>query len=307
MKRFTLSLLGLCAAAPAVTAEDRVLTDFGSKGMPLQWFSVNDGVMGGRSSGSFRVVDGVLRFTGVLNTNGGGFASIRTRSTDLGLGGTEGIHLRVKGDGRTYSARLQESDTMRSASYRAEFKTTKTGEWQDVWLPFRSFVASWRGRTLDLPPIDPAKIQLIGITIADKKDGAFSLDVDSISAYAPFSMERYRWKSGPLVLFAPDGQDKRLREQIASVLESAAPFAERGMVLIVVLESGPSYAGTRPIAAEQAAALRKQYNIDAGSFALKLVGKDGGVKRSESEPISPLKLYPQIDSMPMRQREMSGD
>ncbi|MFT4542834.1 MAG: NADH dehydrogenase [ubiquinone] 1 alpha subcomplex assembly factor 1 [Planctomycetota bacterium] len=172
--------------------EDRLLTDFGSKGMPLRWLSVEDGVMGGLSSCSFRVVDAVLQFSGVLNTNGGGFASIRTRPTQLGLEGMEGVHLRVKGGGRTYSARLQDSDGMRAASYRAEFETTKTGEWQDVWLPFRSFRASWRGRDLDRPPIDPAEIQTIGITIADKIDGAFLLEVDSIAAYAPSSMKRDR-------------------------------------------------------------------------------------------------------------------
>jgi len=307
MKRFTLSLLGLCAVAPAAMADDRVLTDFASEGSPLRWFSVNDGVMGGRSSGSFRVEDGVLKFSGVLNTNGGGFASIRTRGADLGLKGFDGIRLRVKGDGRTYSARLQDSEGMRSASYRAEFKTTKSGDWQDVWLPFRSFRASWRGRELNRAPIDPAKIQMIGITMADKQDGPFALEVDSIAAYAPFSMERYRSKSRPLVLFAPSAEDERLRKQVAAVLETAAPFAERDMVLIVVTEKGVSYAGTRPIRAEQAAALRKQFKIEPGAFALKLVGKDGGVKRTETEPISPLKLYTQIDSMPMRQSEMRAD
>ena len=72
--------------APTFAMEDRLLTDFDKTTM--QWYSVNDGVMGGRSSGSFQVTDGKLRFSGVLNTNGGGFASIRTRSRDLKLGGT---------------------------------------------------------------------------------------------------------------------------------------------------------------------------------------------------------------------------
>ena len=304
MKPLGLALFGVCAVAPAADAGDRVLTDFESKDDALQWFSVNDGVMGGRSSGSFRVADGMLEFSGVLNTNGGGFASIRTQGAELKLGGMQGIHLRVKGDGRTYSARLQDSEGMRSASYRAEFKTRKSGEWQDVWLPFRSFRASWRGRELDRPPIDPAKIKMIGITIADKKDGAFALKVDSISAYTPFSMERYRWKSRPLVLFAPSMEDDHLRKQVAAILENSAPFAERDMVLIVVVERGVSYAGTRPIGSDAAAALRKQHGIKPGAYALKLLGKDGGLKRTETELVSPLKLYTQIDSMPMRRSEM---
>ena len=40
------------------------------------------------------------------------------------------------------------------------------------------------------------------------------------------------------------------------------------------------------------------------AFAVRLVGKDGGVKRSSDAIVDPAALYALIDSMPMRQREM---
>ena len=288
--------------APTFAMEDRLLTDFDKTTM--QWYSVNDGVMGDRSSGSLQVTDGKLRFSGVLNTNGGGFASIRTRSRDLKLGGTKGLYLRVKGDGRTYSARVQDSDSRRSPSYRAEFKTRATGTWQEIWIPFSTFRASWRGRNLNRPPIDPAKIRMIGITLADNTDGAFSLDVDAIRAYAPFTLERNKWKSRTLVLFAPNAEDKRLAQQIKAIRASTNAFDERDMSLVVVLENGRSYADARTLDKSEVAAIRAKHTVKAGAFALKLIGKDGGVKRTESAPVEAAKLYEQIDGMPMRQAEM---
>ena len=44
----------------------------------LQWQLFNDDVMGGRSSSAFAWQGECLTFSGFVNTNGGGFASIRT-------------------------------------------------------------------------------------------------------------------------------------------------------------------------------------------------------------------------------------
>ena len=70
-----------------------------------RWYAINDGVMGGRSRGTFDIEQGLLVFRGSLNTNGGGFASIRIDRDKLDLDGVklsdyQGVHLRVRGDGR---------------------------------------------------------------------------------------------------------------------------------------------------------------------------------------------------------------
>ena len=63
--------------------------------------------MGGRSSGTIeRTAEGTLRFEGSLSLeNNGGFASFRSGRLDRldwDLDGSEGLEIRVKGDGRTY-------------------------------------------------------------------------------------------------------------------------------------------------------------------------------------------------------------
>ncbi len=158
----------------------KVLTTFDSPETDLEWRVINDNVMGGRSVGGFTVADGVLVFSGATNTDGGGFASIRSAARDLDLGDCQGLRLRVRGDGRAYTFRLSTDQT--AISYWARFQTRQDG-WQDVELPFSSFWPNWRGRGLDAPPVVPADVRELGIMINDKSDGSFKLEVDSIRAF----------------------------------------------------------------------------------------------------------------------------
>lgn len=159
-------------------AEDfRVLADFRSSQPDLVWTAVNDNVMGGRSSGGFTISDGRLQFRGELNTNGGGFASVRTEPEQLGIGPHDGLKLKVRGDGRIYKFRIVTAGS--DFAYMADFPTRK-GEWEIIDLPFSTFVPSWRGRKLDRPPVTPADINSIGFMLADNRDGEFALEVEWI-------------------------------------------------------------------------------------------------------------------------------
>ena len=161
-----------------------MLTTFDGKTPDLDWQTMNDNVMGGRSKGGFRVDDGILHFAGSTNTNGGGFSSIRSRGP-LDLGSADGIEIRVRGDGRTYIFRLESRDTR--ASYWAEFPTQSNaesnGDWEVVQIPFSAFWPNWRGRRLEGPALDPSRVASLGLMIYDGRDGAFTLDVDWIKAY----------------------------------------------------------------------------------------------------------------------------
>ena len=45
--------------------------------------------------------------------------------------------------------------------------------------------------------------------------------------------------------------------------------------------------------------------MDTSDFSVLLIGKDGGVKRRSTEVLDAWEFFDQIDTMPMRQREMS--
>ncbi|MEM1071405.1 MAG: CIA30 family protein [Planctomycetota bacterium] len=153
-----------------------------------RWLVVNDNVMGGRSTGGPAMHDGSVTFSGFTNTNGGGFSSIRTERLDLDLSEHEGITIRVRGDRRAYRIMLRTDARFRrdTFSYAAEFTPSSESEWSEVFLPFPDFRASWRGSDIQdqVPSLDPAKIEQIGVIIGDGIHGEFSLEIDEIRATA---------------------------------------------------------------------------------------------------------------------------
>jgi monofunctional biosynthetic peptidoglycan transglycosylase len=143
------------------------------------WRAVNDGVMGGISSGGMVRVDEVLRFEGMLSLeNNGGFASVR-RLIDDDLSMAHSVRLLLRGDGREYQFRLRVDDRWDGIAWRAKFLTT--GDWQTVVLGLSDFEPVFRGRLVkDAGALTADKIRQIGLMLADKRAGPFRLDIRSI-------------------------------------------------------------------------------------------------------------------------------
>ncbi len=285
-----------------------LLTDFTAASPDLGWYVVNDNVMGGRSDGGFDVANGELRFSGRTNTRGGGFSSIRTGPLALDLSSHGGIRVRVKGDGRRYTWRLTTDARIygREIAYWADFDTAD-GAWQTVDVPFSRFVPRFRGAVLDGPPLDTRQVTGMGLMIYDKRDGPFTLLLATVHAFAtetPFSLGAFRWDKRVLVISAPGADDAAFREQIDALDAGKAEFVERDMLLVTLLDDAESAAGDRALTSEEVAGARVELGIEQGEFAIRLLGKDGGVKLSRNGVVPMDELYALIDGMPMRRREM---
>ena len=284
-----------------------MLTDFTANSSDLGWYVVNDNVMGGQSEGDFKHEQGELSFSGLTNTTGGGFSSIRSKPLQLDLSSHAGIQLYVKGDGRRYTWRLATNARSRGRpiSYWADFET-QSGEWSLVSIPFSSFIPRYRGSELDGPALDTGDITGMGLMIYDEQDGPFKLHLASVQAYsaeAPFTLTQYQWKNRVLVVSAPSEDDKNLREQQNNMALTPDDFTNRDMALVTLLDKAISTAGNRELTAEEAATARMALGIRPGSFALRLIGKDGSVKLSADTATSMAEIYALIDTMPMRRRE----
>lgn len=182
---------GLFAASIAVAEEpksEKMLTTFTpEENTKMSWSIVNDGVMGGLSKGIITYTEaGTMKFHGDLSLeNGGGFSSLRSKAIKLDLSGSTGLILKVKGDGRTYKARMNSDATIygdNAVSFSGEF-STKAGEWVEVKIPFSSFKGSWRGQDLPDKKLNIADIRQVGIIIADYKQAPFSVEIDWVKAY----------------------------------------------------------------------------------------------------------------------------
>ncbi len=170
--------LVMSVMAIAHAHDDTIVTAFDAE-TALDWYVVNDNVMGGRSDGGFEISNDRLTFTGSLNTNGGGFASVRTRPRNLELKRTTAFVARALGDGRTYKLRVMTRDD--DVAYSATFATS-AGRWETHVIDLAGFVPTRRGRVMQRPPLAPAEIVAVGFMIADKTDGPFRLEVDWLRA-----------------------------------------------------------------------------------------------------------------------------
>jgi len=153
---------------------------------------VNDGVMGGVSSSAFAVTDtgtGVFRGEVSLENNGG-FASVRLQPLVHDLTGSDAFMVKTRGDGHTYKFIVRTDTGYDGVNYRNVFQT-RSGIWQEHWLPFAEFVPTIRGRILTgMPALNPANIETVGFLISDQQAGPFQLEVAWIKASAAHSTDR---------------------------------------------------------------------------------------------------------------------
>ncbi len=175
-------LLAFVAHSSLMAAEKSVAT-FQKLDSLDSWTAVNDNVMGGVSKGSCkRTEEGTLVFSGEISLeNNGGFSSIRSQQKGLDLAGMKEIVVKARGDGRTYWIDLRQEDQIRASSYRAFLKTT-AGEWQVTSIPISDFKLQAFGEEVAGKPIKMEEVSSLGFTLADKKAGEFSLEIESVMA-----------------------------------------------------------------------------------------------------------------------------
>jgi NADH dehydrogenase [ubiquinone] 1 alpha subcomplex assembly factor 1 len=163
--------------------EARSVLEFRDPAQVRVWIAVDDRVMGGVSASQATVTAEGLAFSGVVSlANNGGFASIRAQPHGYDLAGATALLLRVRGDGQTYKLALRTEDVFDGVQYQARF-ATQPGAWIDVELPVTAFQPTFRGRAVpDAPALDPARIRVFGLLIADRQAGPFRLVVASIQA-----------------------------------------------------------------------------------------------------------------------------
>ncbi len=105
-----------------------------------------------------------------------------------------------------------------------------------------------------------------------------SADPKAPAAALP-DLSAHRWQHRVLVVDTPSLDAAEYRRQRSTLEAAAAGLKERD--LIVVTQSAPT-------------------------FRVRLVGKDGGVKLDQAEPVEVPALFALIDAMPMRRAERTG-
>ncbi len=162
------------------------IADFSLDETATHWRIVNDGVMGGLSDGVAGIVDGRLLYEGLINTNGGGFSSIRGVMTDVDLSSASTLRIAARSDERSYEFIIDDAvdGRDRRVNHFGAIPLAGAGDWQEVEVALDTFDPRFFGTPVDDAPIDPAQITEVGIILADGIDGPFRLEVHWIDACA---------------------------------------------------------------------------------------------------------------------------
>jgi len=156
-----------------------IIFDFDKNSDIENWIIVDDVVMGGKSSGSFKLdSEGHGIFEGAISLeNNGGFSSVRYTFEKTLIRETTKIVLRIKGDGKKYQFRIKASS---GDYYSYIYPFATTGEWEELHIPLKYMYPSFRGRKLDLPHFSKDAIEQIAFLIGNKNEETFTLLIDSI-------------------------------------------------------------------------------------------------------------------------------
>lgn len=171
-------------ATPEPESDCLRLTDFEIDAENLTWFIVNDNVMGGRSSGGPSFAETTVIFEGEINTDGGGFSSIRVQLTPGALAGYRYLRLRADTDGRPYKFVFQDGSTTqgRRVSHQAPlvFDSSPGDDWQIAEVDFGELTPRIFGREVESESFRPDLADQLGIMLSDGVDGPFRIEIDWI-------------------------------------------------------------------------------------------------------------------------------
>lgn len=156
-----------------------LLFDFQKDADANSWRIVDDGVMGGKSNGSFSITEaGHGKFNGTISLeNNGGFSSVRHSFKAVDVSEYSKICVRLKGDGKSYQLRIKQ-DTDEYYSYIHSFDTS--GAWETISINLDAFVPSFRGQRLRRPNFSHDVIEEVVFLFGNKKEESFTLLLDYI-------------------------------------------------------------------------------------------------------------------------------
>lgn len=158
-----------------------ILIDFGAS-KNQSWYSVNDGVMGGRSSGITNYEGDVLRFTGYVSfANNGGFASVRSDYGNTNLSGYSKVTIRYRCEGQSLALSLDHYSRWYLPSYKTDLPATGM-KWETVTVLLNDFKEYRVGRATGNKISEQIleRIVRMGISTNDKKEGPFQAEIDLI-------------------------------------------------------------------------------------------------------------------------------
>ena len=116
-------------------------------------------------------------------------------------------------------------------------------------------------------------------------------------------IKQYEGKNRLLLIFAASPDSEVYRWQLEAIDANKSGFEERDLLTFKIFED-EGMAGELKLNAGACNELRKEYDVDSNAFCVILIGKDGKERLRDIRPLAMDALFPIIDVMPLRKKEL---
>ncbi len=123
-------------------------------------------------------------------------------------------------------------------------------------------------------------------------------------------LEKHLWENRVLIVKTKDKRLKKYHDQLEAFSHSIESLKDRKLVLYEIIES--NYKATdfknsnQQLSGEVSVHLAEEILNQKHIFEIILIGLDGGIKLRRTTLLTKEELFNKIDSMPMRQAELSN-
>jgi len=167
-------------------SEEAFVINFGNEGED-GWYSVNDTVMGGVSSGNLTFGSGTMLFEGAVSTDSnGGFASVRSPTERYDLSMHDRVLIRLKSEGQPFSLIFAHNTYWWQDQFKVDIQVPDDG-WHTLEIPYSAFqifrtIGGYPTPTgIEMTPEDSREILHLELMSKLFEDGSFRLEVDFIA------------------------------------------------------------------------------------------------------------------------------
>lgn len=177
-----MKLVALGFLVLTVASSSPMLIDFGAKTGGKDWYIVNDGVMGGRSSSKVNMQKETMLFKGNVSlANNGGFASLRAPYASYDLSQYTTVRIRYKASGQVTALSFDKDRRFYIPYYKVPLSNV-SGEWTTESFTLLEvkeyYLGQPTGKKLSKDLL--SSIIRMGFLVSNKEAGTFQLEVDYI-------------------------------------------------------------------------------------------------------------------------------
>ena len=152
--------------------------DFSQSGKN-NWRIINDWVMWWLSQWIYIIENDKLRIFGNINTDGGGFSSIRTEVDEWLLDDVNYIKVILQGDERKYKITFRDNN-IRWIIHQTNIDFKKKWTFEEIDIPLSELTATFFGNRVNASEFKKNRVREIGFIISDWVNGPFEIQVESI-------------------------------------------------------------------------------------------------------------------------------